>query len=155
MGILFKKLAAFVLVLIAAIWIVTVSADEKINYALQTDKQYVARIALHTPEEVQTVLERAEKLVGDSIGQQKFEPIAVVLHGPEVEIFRTKNYKLYKPIVDLAARLDAFNVVDIKVCELRMKAEGVAHGDLPAFVDTVPDGQAEVRRLEEDGYVYF
>ena len=33
--------------------------------------------------------------------------IALVLHGPEVEIFTRKNYTKYRHIVDRAARLDA------------------------------------------------
>jgi len=117
---------------------------------------YLARIMLDSPGEVEQALRRAEKLYNDGAVQEGDNPLAFVLHGPEVEIFFKDNYQQYKTIVDLAAKLSAFNVVDVKVCRARLSALGGDDSVLPAFVDTVPFGPAEVDRLvDEEEYVYF
>lgn len=63
---------------------------------------------------------------------------------------------MYKAVVDLAARLSAFNVVDIRVCETSAKGLGLDLDTLFPFVDTVTYGPAEVVRLIEiEKYQYF
>jgi intracellular sulfur oxidation DsrE/DsrF family protein len=57
--------------------------------------------------------------------------------------------------VDQAARLDALDIVDVKICQTMMKIAGVERDDIPSFIEQVPLGSAEVDRLVEEGYVYF
>ncbi len=116
---------------------------------------YVARIRLHTPEELKAVFEKAEMLMAEGEKFPDFDPITVILHGPELKVFSRKNYNTYKHIVELAARLEAFKVIDVRVCEVQMEREGIQAGDLPAFIDTVPYGPAEEQRLLNKGYKYF
>ena len=116
---------------------------------------YVARIRLHTPEELKAVFEKAELLVAGGDKFPDFDPITVILHGPELQVFARKNYSIYKHIVELAARLEAFKVIDVRVCEVQMERDGIKSGDLPAFIDTVPYGPAEEQRLLNKGYQYF
>jgi hypothetical protein len=78
-----------------------------------------------------------------------------VLHGPEVEFFSSSNYDRYKDIVDQAARLDALDIVDVKICQTMMEVQGIERDDIPSFVEQVPLGPAEVDRLVREGYVYF
>ena len=77
-------------------------------------------------------------------------PIAFVIYGPDVGIFFRENYSAFKPIVDLAARLSALEVIDIKVCQVSYEKEGLDKSTLLPFVTTVPFGPAEVTRLLED-----
>lgn len=115
----------------------------------------LANIELHTPEEIESVLLRAEKYVDAYNKFPQSSPIVFVLHGEEAEVFRKENYQQYKEIVDLAARLEAYNVVDIKVCEMWMRVNNMEAGDVPAFVDTVSFGPWEKFKLKREGYVYF
>ena len=63
---------------------------------------------------------------------------------------------MYKAVVDLAARLSAFNVVDIRVCETSARGLGLDLETLFPFVDTVAYGPDEVvRLLEVEKYSYF
>lgn len=116
---------------------------------------YVARIRLHTPDELKKVLEKAQKYVDGSEKFPDFDPIAVILHGPELQVFARKNYQMYKSIVELAAQLEAYKVIDVRVCEVQMQRDGIKIGDLPAFVDTVPYGPDEEQRLLKKGFQYF
>ena len=145
-----------------------VLADKKesgiINFDLPiTDQQqvasegpYLARVLLHSPSEVQGALQRAKTLLDQGLVGVDDPPIAFVLHGPEVSIFLRENYDQYREIVDLAAHLSAFNVVDMKVCRTRLGSLGETDQQLVPFVTTVPLGAAEVKRLlHDEGYVYF
>lgn len=117
---------------------------------------YLARSLLHSPSEVQGALLRAKTLLDQGLVDVDDPPIAFILHGPEVSIFLRENYEQYREIVDLAAQLSAFNVVDMKVCRTRLGSLGETEQQLVPFVGTVPLGAAEVKRLlNDEGYVYF
>ena len=83
-------------------------------------------------------------------------PVTFVIFGPPVAIFFKTNYSDNKQIVDLAARLTALQVIDVRVCEFSYQAEGLDSKNLLPFVSTVPFGPDEVTRLvEEERYNYF
>jgi len=117
---------------------------------------YVARILNNSPEEVANALERVEKLYRQGLLPQGVNPIAIILHGPEVEIFFKDNYEEYKRIVDLAARLSAFGVVDVRVCETQSGIMGRGRSSIHSFIGTVPFGPTAVKQLlDQQNYVYF
>lgn len=121
-------------------------------------ERYLARIGKNSPEDLERAFLRAEQLY---FGYEKpkespFSPVVMVLHGPEVGIFFDHNYERYKHLVDLAARLTAFGVVDIRVCLTRMKVMGEPPEVLVPFVGTVPFGPKEEKRLKkEENYLLF
>ncbi len=118
---------------------------------------YLAAIELHTEAELLDVLQRSDRLLQEgtlSIGTSS--PVRFVLHGPEVRILLRENYPSHRATVDLAAKLAAFGIIDLKVCETWMGGNRVSASQLPPFIGTVPYGPAERRRLiKEQGYVYF
>lgn len=115
----------------------------------------VLDISVHTQEELRVLLERAGELAMKPRPPGEEASIILVLHGPEVDFFSIKNYDTYKDIVDEAARLDAFDVVDIRICQTMMKARGIEPDDIPSFIEQVPYGPGEVERLVEEGFLYF
>ena len=115
----------------------------------------VLDISVHSLDELRVLLDRAEQLSSRLLGAQEGASIVLVLHGPEVEFFSRRNYDKYKDVVDQAARLDAFDIVDVKICQTMMSISGVERDDIPAFIDQVPDGRIELERLQNKGYVYF
>jgi intracellular sulfur oxidation DsrE/DsrF family protein len=118
-------------------------------------QRLVLDISVHSLEELKVVLDRAEKLAMRPQPQGEKAGVVLVLHGPEVEFFAISNYSRYKDVVDQAARLDAFDVVDVKICRTMMQRLGVEPDDIPAFIEQVPYGPGEVERLVTEGYVYF
>jgi len=115
----------------------------------------VLDISVHTLAELEVLFERAGELVMKPRSSGEEASIVLVLHGPEVDFFSIRNYDKYKDIVDEAARLDAFEVVDIRICQTMMEARGIGPDDIPSFIEQVPYGPGEVERLVEDGYLYF
>lgn len=118
---------------------------------------YFADIELHTSAELFSVLERVDYHFSDGALQQgSTEPVAFVLHGAEALSLRRDNYQQNRELVDLAAKLSAFGVVDIKVCERWMGNNSIEAAELQPFVGTVAAGVAEVRRLRtKRGFVEF
>lgn len=121
----------------------------------QSDDRYVARVQAHSKPEIESLLERAEAVLEKVLAGEKVTPIQFVLHGDEVRLFFRRNYQQNKALINKAARLDAFNVIDIKVCETWMKIHGEGLGELYPFIETVPLGPAEEKRLVNQGYLYF
>ncbi len=117
---------------------------------------YLARIANDSPEEVANALKRAEELYFKGELPPDTGPIALVLHGPEVEIFFKDKYEKYKETVDLAARLSAFGVVDVRVCLTQTGIMGREPSSIHPFIGTVAFGPSEIKRLlDQQNYVYF
>jgi len=144
-----------ILCLLGALLFAGVSQAQTVVPQFSPDKRYLAEIRLHTPMEIEDLLERASKLVESAEAYKGFEPIAVVLHGDEADAFRSGNYQRYRKLIDLAARLDAFNVIDVQICETWMRMNNISRSELPAFVDTVPFGPAAERSLKRKGYQAF
>ena len=115
----------------------------------------VLDITVHTIDELKVLFDRAEQLALAPQPPGGEASVVLVLHGPEVEFFSISNYDRYKDIVDQAARLDAFDVVDVKICQTMMEIRGIPRDDIPAFIEQVPLGTVEVERLVREGYVYF
>ena len=112
-------------------------------------------ISVHSIEELEVLFDRAEELASRPRPVGGNDNVVLVLHGPEVEFFAISNYEKYRSIVDRAARLDAFHVVDVKICQTMMQNYGLAAEDIPAFIEQVPNGAVEVERLSREGYTYF
>lgn len=134
------------------LWLASICIFSFTSYA--QDGHFLAQIHAHTPQELARLLNKAEKWAADKNSYPE-HPIAVVLHGTEANVFLKKNYKEYKELVDQAAKLDAFKIVDIKICERWMGFNNVKRNQLPPFLDTVPFGPAEEKRLIKAGYQSF
>lgn len=121
---------------------------------LEPSKRYFFDVVGHTPAEIMALLNRAkdtyDNLSPELRGTLK---IAMVLHGPDVEFFATDSYAENKDLVDLAARLDAFGFVDLKICAVSVKNHGLTGAGFPPFIEIVPYGPTEMSRLQTDGYV--
>jgi intracellular sulfur oxidation DsrE/DsrF family protein len=133
------------------------SVTAKINPAPKKPKRYLFSVTLHTQEEIDAMLSRAETLSKNLRQQSKKDHagIALVLHGPEIEMFTRKNYGKFRQLVDKAARLDSEAIIEIKVCRTAMGDLDIKKEDLPEFVEIVPYGPDEEDRLLRQGYTYL
>jgi intracellular sulfur oxidation DsrE/DsrF family protein len=100
-------------------------------------------------DDLRTILNALEDTVTDARADGD-APVVVMLHGKEAHRFVRKNYQQNKAIVDQTAKLAAYDVIDVKICETWMRSNDYEHGDLFPFVSTVPYGAAELERLEDE-----
>ena len=116
---------------------------------------FQARINEHSADEMLALLQRAEKIASGQDVYRTREPVMLVLSGDEIELFKRDNYRDNKALVDLAARLDAFNIIDVKVCRQWTGQRGIELTDLPPFIEGVSSAEQENKRLQKAGYAYF
>ncbi len=79
--------------------------------------------------------------------------LIIMLHGDHASAFVRDNYPANKKRVDQAALLDAYGIVDIKMCATWMRLNDITEDDIPPFIETVPYGVAELERLRKNGYM--
>lgn len=119
------------------------------------DTYYLFDVVDNGPEKLQKLLQRAEYLSKQANETDKKLTIAMVIHGPDMDIFDKKYYKKQKKLVDTAARLDADGVIDFKICQTTARSRGIKESSFPAFMEMVPFAPDEINHLEAEGYVRF
>jgi intracellular sulfur oxidation DsrE/DsrF family protein len=122
-----------------------------------TSRHYVVDIELQTLPQFQGLLDRADQLLlAGQLPDDGEAAVVFVLHGPVLRSLLRQNYFDNRQTVDLAARLSALGVIELKACRTWMRGASVSEAELQPFVETVSYGPGEVRRLvQESNYVYF
>ena len=135
-------------------------AANPVNKTEESSKQidigntrYLFVVADHTTEELKSLLLRADELARSGAADPDELDIALVIHGPTVGVFTEENYENNKEMIDLAAKLDAFKVIDLKICEMSMSNMGVNREQIPRFIESVPFAPDEIDRLKNNGYI--
>jgi intracellular sulfur oxidation DsrE/DsrF family protein len=116
-------------------------------------KRYMLSVTLHSEKEINALFSRAEKLSGKLYNDTNKTGIALVLHGPEVGFFTKRNYQDFKKIVDRARKLDKNKIISIKICRTQMRAMKIKDNEIPSFIEIVPYGPTEEKRLLQKGYI--
>ena len=121
------------------------------------EQHYVVDIELQTLPQFRELLDRADQLLlAGQLPDDDQAAVVFVLHGPVLRSLLRQNYFDNRQTVDLAARLSALGVIDLKACRTWMRGASVSETELQPFVETVSYGPGEVRRLvQERDYVYF
>ncbi len=117
------------------------------------NKSYLFDITDHSLEELEALLVRAEEVSQAHPADFEDLEIVMIIHGPDIDLFTSQNYVENKHLIDLAARLDAYDVIDMKVCEKTMSLHGVDRDDLPSFIEPVPYAPSEIKERLQDGYI--
>jgi intracellular sulfur oxidation DsrE/DsrF family protein len=116
------------------------------------EQRYVFDIDVGSREELLAILQRAE-LLSQDYSPETVSAIALILHGPELAYFDLRDYTSNREIIDLASRLDARKVIEIKACRTMLERLMMKPGNLPGYIEVVPFGPAEVKRLVGEGYI--
>jgi len=117
------------------------------------NKSYLFDISNHSLEELEALLKRAEEIGRLQPSNYDGLKIVMILHGPDIDWFTQNNYEHNRQLVDLAAELDALEIIDMKVCETTMSGRGVNREDIPLFIESVPYAPDEMQRLLHEGYI--
>ncbi|HBE91777.1 MAG TPA: hypothetical protein DDW55_04340 [Gammaproteobacteria bacterium] len=119
----------------------------------ELETRYVFDVVIHEQDKMEGLLKRIEELAGQIDTRQGTPELALILHGPEIDYFTGRNYDRYMSLVDRAAVLDKKGVLDVKVCDTMIRSLGLEQESFPDFIDHVPYGPAEVKKLIEQGFV--
>ena len=124
--------------------------DDKI---IIDNKSYLFDVTNHSIDELRALLARAEEVSQAQSEEFSDLKIVMIIHGPDIEWFTQKNHEQNQQLIDLAARLDAYDIIDMKVCEKTLSSMGVERGDIPSFIESVPYAPVEIKQRLQDGYI--
>lgn len=117
------------------------------------NKSYLFDVSDHSIDELEALLTRAEEVSQAQSPDYEDLKIVMVIHGPDIEWFTQQNFEHNRQLIDLAARLDAYDIIDMKVCEKTMTARGVDREDIPSFIESVPYAPTEIKDRLREGYI--
>jgi len=119
------------------------------------NKRYLYDISEHSIEDLKLLLQRAEEIT--QAGTEDIEDLEIImlLHGPDIGWFTLDNYNDNKDLVDLAKKLDTFDIIDLKVCETAMEDLDIDRNQVPTFIESVPYAPDEIKRLLQDDYTHL
>ena len=143
--------------LLAALWVAALpgltSAAQAPVAPLLADAPVYLEVSPQGEDDLINLFDTLEAARAESIAID--EPVVIVLHGSEALPFTRQGNAAMSPLVDRAARLKAEDLIDLRMCETWMAANGIDKADLPTFVDTVPYAPEEIRRLLDEGYLPY
>ena len=123
-----------------------------IQYAKQ---KVVYDTSVSSVAELTSVLDRASYL-STLNGADPFDnKVVIVLHGAEIPFFAIKNFAKHKELMTRAQSLSVGGVIEFRMCKIAAKGRGLVPKDIHGFVSIVPMGDAEIVRLQQEGYGYM
>ena len=124
----------------------------EIEYAKQ---KVVYDAAVKTEAALTSVLDRASYLSALNGADPFDNKIVIVLHGEEINFFATKNLAKYKALMARAQSLTVGGIIEFRMCKIAAQGHGYQPKDIHGFVSMVPMGDAEIVRLQQEGFAYM
>ncbi len=104
-----------------------------------------------TEDDIRLILSTLDEAINST--EASGPPIVMMLHGPQADRFLRSSYAHNKMLVDQTAKLAAYGVLEVQICETWLRRNKHSHEELFPFVAPVPFGRDVLTRLaEEEGY---
>lgn len=81
--------------------------------------------------------------------------IVVVIHGEAIPFFALNTYKENSELMQRAQSMTVGTAIEFRMCRASAKLLNYEAADIHGFVTMVPMADAEIIRLEHDGYAYM
>lgn len=108
-----------------------------------------------SPEELANILDRVGYLY-EITGSDPFEAsIIVIIHGDMIPLFAIENGSRYRELMARAQSLTVGNPIEFRMCRAAAQMMDLAPADIHGFVKMVPMADAEIVRLQKQGYAYM
>ena len=112
-------------------------------------------IAVSSPQALEALLDRISGLDAEYSHDPFEAAIVAVLHGPELAFFDTRNFSAYEALVRRAQSLSVGTAIRFRACQRSARNQGIAPENLHGFLELVPMGDAEIVKLQQQGYAYI
>ena len=81
--------------------------------------------------------------------------IVVVIHGEAIPLFGIRDFEKYQELMVRAQSLAQSGSIDFRMCRAAAALLGYQPNDIHGFVKMVPMADAEIVRLQTEGYAYM
>ena len=120
---------------------------------LKPEKNYLFDLSEHSIEEMYALLNRAAEVAAADPNNFADVKVVMVLHGPDIDWFTSRNLPVNRELIELAARLDEYEIIDMKICEATMLSRGINRNEIPDFIESVTHAETEINTLTRQGYI--
>ena len=124
----------------------------EIEYSKQ---KVVYDTAVKTEGALTSVMDRASYLSALNGADPFDNKIVIVLHGDEINYFAIRNLARHKALMERAQSLTVGGIIEFRMCKIAAQGHGYDPRDIHGFVQMVPMGDAEIVRLQHEGYSYM
>ncbi|MFO7541287.1 MAG: DsrE family protein [Thiobacillus sp.] len=122
------------------------------TYAKQ---KVVYDVTVGTEDKMRSVISRA-MLLADLNGSDPFDSkVVILLHGNEIPFFAIKNLAKHRELMQRAQSATLSGVIEFRMCRLAAEFHGFKPEDIHGFITLVPMADAEIVRLQQEGYAYM
>lgn len=119
------------------------------------NQKAVYDVMVNSESAMRSVISRAQLLLALN-GSDPFEnKVVIVLHGNEIPYFAIKNLTEHEELMQRAQSATQSGLVEFRMCKLAAEAYGFHPEDIHGFVTLVPMADAEIVRLQQEGYAYM
>lgn len=128
--------------------------------AISSDQHYIPRKVVYDLNSgdlktVQQILNRASYLYRIYDSDPFESSIIIVIHGNAIPLFTIAQYHEYLSLMTRANSLVNGTTIQFKLCQLDAISRGYKPSDIHGFVKMVPMADAEIVKLQYDGYAYL
>ena len=81
--------------------------------------------------------------------------IVVIIHGDAIPFFAINAFNKHEDLMRRAQSLTVGTSIEFRMCLAAAKLSGYGPDDIHGFVTMVPMADAEIARLQHDGYAYM
>lgn len=81
--------------------------------------------------------------------------IVVVVHGDAIPLFGIRDLDRYREVMQRAQSLTQSGPIEFRICRADAAMRGYAASDIHGFARMVPMADAEIVRLQGEGYAYM
>ncbi len=81
--------------------------------------------------------------------------IVVVVHGDAIPLFGIRDFERHREAMERAQSLTRSGPIEFRICRADAAMRGYAPADLHGFAQMVPMADAEIVRLQNEGYAYM
>jgi intracellular sulfur oxidation DsrE/DsrF family protein len=81
--------------------------------------------------------------------------IVIVIHGEAIPFFAVRDIEKYRELMARAQSLTQSGMIEFRMCRAAAAILGYRPADIHGFVKMVPMADAEIVRLQKEGYAYM
>lgn len=146
-----RKLRVIFVYLLCAM-LTPVAYAEKLDYK---PSRVVYDVADNDAVEIKHILDRVS-LLQNVYGNDPFESsIVLVIHEQAIPFFTKNGNNRHKEIEERAASLATGEIIQFRVCRTSARMQNLTEKDFNSFIKLVPMADAEIIKLQNDGYAYM
>ena len=107
------------------------------------------------PDELKNTLDRAsllQKIYGNDIFESS---IIIIIHEQAIAFFTRDGNHIEYSLNQRAKSLASSEIIQFRICQTSAKMQGYTEKDFDTYIKLVPMADAEIIKLQNDGYAYL